>query len=122
MKLENNKKENKYLVEDQDLLDELDKIKPIMSGEDNQIKMNALEIRSTFRNRKTMSDMDKSTSRFSLILVVFAMVQIVIALSQFIFDAVTSNHKYIAAGLAVFMIIAIWFIFNAFDPDKIIKK
>ena len=119
------KKENQYLTEDQDLIDELNSIGIASTGQafsQQQMKVDAIQIKATLRNRKSMSDMNKSTSRYSLILVIFAMVQIVIALSQFIFDAVTSEHKWTALSLAGFMAFSIWFIFKEFDPDKILKK
>jgi hypothetical protein len=91
-------------------------------GQEHEQNLASLQIKSILRNRKSMVDLDKSTSRYSLVLIIFAMIQIVIALSQFMFDATTSTHKWIALGIACFIAFSIWFIFKEFDLDKILKK
>ncbi len=50
------------------------------------------------------------------------MVQIVVALCQFLFDIETSGHGWIALGIAGFLFVMVFLIFKKIDPDKIIKS
>lgn len=119
--MKENNKYGQFLAEDQDLLDELSTLGP-MQCQSTEERMSSIQIKSTLRGRKSMNDLDKSTSRYSLILIIFAMVQIVIAFCQFIFDSATSAHQWIALGLAIFMAILVCFIFKEFDPDKLLNQ
>src|SRR3989344_6024364 len=85
-----------YLSEDQDLLKELEEVGPMSTGQalsEQQRKISIIEIKSILRNRKTASDSNESTAHFSTVLLFVALVQVVVALSQFLFETATSEHK-----------------------------
>ncbi len=107
-----------YLSEDGDLILELESIRPV----DKSTQLSRIQIKSTLRTRKTMSDFDATTSRFTLILIIFAMVQIAIALCQLIFDVYISAHVLMGFGIVFMLLFGVGYIFTKLDPDKILKK
>ena len=116
---------SEYLPEDQDLLDELKAQSEAVTTVDDSMQLRkviAIQVMATLRNRKSLSKFDKSTSRYSKILIAFALIQIAVALCQFLYDIETTGHGWIAVGVLVLLIITIFFILRAFDPDKILKE
>ncbi len=114
-----------YLPEDQDLLDELEKIGPMSTGialAEQQRKINVIQIKSTLRHRKTTNDADKSARGYAFVVIVFTMVLFVVAISQLLFDVETSDHWII--GLSVLFLCAafIVIIFKKFNPDKLNRE
>ena len=74
-----------YLEEDDDLLKELDSVGPMSTGmalSEQERKISAIQIRSILRNRKTASELDKSTSRYSRAVIALTFVLLVVALMQ----------------------------------------
>ncbi|MDR3581704.1 MAG: hypothetical protein P4L67_00315 [Candidatus Pacebacteria bacterium] len=91
-------KNSEYLIEDKDLLNELDGLHESstgLAGSRMMHKLIALQIKASLRNRKTADNFDKSTARYSLILIGFALTQLSVAIYQFLFEAEFSNHPYI---------------------------
>ena len=112
-----NKDKEQYLPEDQDVLDQLSKnlegiyAREALPKENMKTEIESLQIKSILRSRKTMIDLDKSNKRFSIVLGIFALIQIIIAGLQFVLDVSTSTNKGLAIFLAVaFVIIMIWVI------------
>lgn len=90
------KKENLYLEEDQDLIDRLKSIGPMSTGQvadQQKFELNSIQIETLLRSRKSMDDYDRNSTRFSTILAIFAIIQLVIAVMQFGLDA--SDKKWI---------------------------
>ncbi len=113
-----------YLPEDKDILDSLDTLGPMSTGtalSEQQRKLQELQIRATLRSRKTANSMSKSTTWYSIVLGIFAMIQIIIMASQFMFDAFTSDHQWVALGVTVVCVGLILLILKHFDPEKIVK-
>lgn len=114
-KPENDKKQ--YLPEDQDLIDQLEKIKEMTPGqtaEQHKKDLSSIQIKATLRSRKSMSNFDKSTTVFSKILIVFTIIQIIIALIQFSLSAATSGKPFYSLVLTLVLIgMIIWILISA---------
>lgn len=116
---------DEYLPEDQDLLDELEKIGPMSTGEatsEKQRKISTIQIKASLRSRKTASDLEKATGRYSLVLIIFTIALVVVAISQFVFDVVNSQHVWIGIGLIALSVFFIGFLFKKLDPEELLKK
>ncbi len=125
---EEKEKNTFYLEEDKDLLAELDSwelnkptIGSIKLGELER-KISTIQIKAILRNRKTASDLDKSTTRYSVGLIVLTAVLFVIALAQLSFDILTSDHQLIGLIIMILCAAVTGFIFGKFNLDKIMKK
>jgi uncharacterized membrane protein YcjF (UPF0283 family) len=119
---EKNKIEEEYLPEDQKLLDELSKMGSLNTGAVNdsqKVNLQIAQIKATLRSRKSFDKADKSTTRFSYIFAAFAMIQIIIALFQFILQSADSSSKIFALVMAIALTLFIVFVMNSFD--KILK-
>ncbi len=106
-----NKENNMYLPEDQKLLDELEESGTLSLGEVSPIQNKHLQIaqiKALMRSRKSFDKASKSTDIVSTIIVAFAIIQIVIALMQFIMDTFNSSHKvesfFVVVALAGFIV------------------
>jgi hypothetical protein len=98
MKKQEINKRNMYLKEDQDLIDRLNSVGVMSTGQvadQQKHEISSIKIEATLRSRKSMDDFDKSTSYFSKILGVFALIQIVIAIMQFSLDGLNSENKWL---------------------------
>jgi hypothetical protein len=109
--------ENKdqYLPEDQDLLDALQAIGPASTGTaatEQTHRLIATQIKATLRNKKATHDLDVSTTRFSIVLAAFALVQVVLGIYQFIFNAETSAHPYLGAFYIILICLLIYVIYR----------
>ena len=76
--------------------------------------------RSLDKLQKSFTDFDKSTSKFSTILGVFALIQIFIAGLQLILDIETYPNKVLSVSFGVIFILIIFWIFK--QVNKIIEK
>jgi len=113
-----------YLPEDQKLLDELEAsgaLTPGITSEGFKKELQIAQIKALLRSRKSFDKADKSTTRFSLVIVAFTIIQIVIALMQFISDNMNSAHAWrslfitlVLAGFIVFVL----YKFNSIIDDK----
>ena len=104
-----------YLNEDNDLLDELGSMGPTAYGvgqADQSRKLLTIQIKSVLRNRKTADNLDKSTTKFSRVLILLAIVQILIAGFQFVLDAGTSQDKVYAFFVSAAFLGLLYFITN----------
>jgi heme A synthase len=118
-----NKGEGEYLPEDKDLLDEVEGVGPSTSGVAETDKMHSLtviQIKAALRSRKTAHDLDRSTSKYSLVLILFALVQVIIGIVQFVFDAEYSSHA--AVGVLYILAIGVLCFFLFKDAFKILDK
>ncbi len=107
-----------YLKEDQDLLDELEKIRsmPLQSvSELQQRQIQEIQILSNLRHRKSFEDSSKSTDYFTKVLGAFAIIQIVIALFQLTFQVMDSNHKILAFFLFLIFVYLLYKMISNFD-------
>ncbi len=110
--MEKNEKDE-YLARDEDLLTELDGLREASTrlGESRMMhQLIALQIKASLRNRKTADDFDKSTAKYSWILIGFAIAQLAVAIYQFLFEAEFSSHPYI--GFFYFAAIVVIIIFT----------
>lgn len=92
---DHDKEKMQYLEEDQDLLKELDSIGPLSTGlalEEQKKKIETIQIKALLRSRKAAKDTEVSTSRYSDILMVFAVIQVVVAWLQLVFSAGTATQ------------------------------
>lgn len=104
------KKENQYLEEDRDLLDELDSIGPMSTGvalSEQQRKISVIQIKSVLRNTKTLVDLDKSNKKYTRALGLFALLQIVIATLQLILDIKNSRDIIFSLFIGVLLSIVL---------------
>jgi uncharacterized membrane protein YcjF (UPF0283 family) len=111
-------KKEEYLPEDQDLINQLAEVgnaKDIFAAREREVQ--EIQIKAILRNRKTADDFNKSTTRFSLILMAFAIIQIIIALMQFALQAAPMKWF----GLAITLVLAIIILYVTKSFDKIIK-
>jgi hypothetical protein len=114
-----------YLTEDQDLLDELEAIGPLSTGRalsEQERIISVIQIKTMLRQRKSADDVEKSNTRFSIIIIAFTIVQMIIALCQFIFDIQTIGHGWIPLLVSSLLLAGVIATFKIFDPDKILKK
>lgn len=114
-----------YLPEDKDILDALEAIGPMSTGTalaEQQRRLQVLQVQATLRNRKTANNLEKTTIWYSIVIAVFAMIQIVIMFSQLLFDTATSEHKYIALSVVVVCCVGVTLILKYLDPEKLMKK
>ena len=89
-----NKNKEVYLPEDNDILEEIQALgMPSMPRAER--KFAELQIKATLRNRKTAHDLDESTRKYSMVLIIFALAQLILGMFQFLFDAQTSIHPWI---------------------------
>lgn len=99
-----------YLPEDQDLIDELAAIDDMSTGEalaKRERKISEIQIRAILRSRKTAVDVEKSTSKFSIILMAFAVVQILIAMGQLVYDFLDDYFSWASIAVAVLLLIGV---------------
>jgi len=123
------KEENKkYLQEDEDLLSKLQEIGPVSTGQalsQQDRIISIIQIESILRNRKSMVDMDKSTTLYSKILGIFAIIQITIAGFQLVLGIKESPDQSFAIFIGgVFIAILCWIIkqmnsvYNSYNSNK----
>lgn len=99
----------KYLKEDQDILDQLDKERGMAVT--SQIEVSKLHIRATLRNRKSLEDLNKATQKFSILLFTVAILQLLLGLFQFGFSSLVSDNKWLGIFLLlVFVGVMYWLI------------
>ncbi len=108
---------SEYLREDQDLLDEIQRIGSMSTGQalsEQQRKIEIIQIKAILRQRKSMRECNVSTGYFSVAFFVLAFVQIVIGLSQLLFDAWTSDHLWKAGAVLLLCCAAIILLLKSF--------
>jgi hypothetical protein len=116
--------ENSYLPEDQDLIDELSAIGPMSTGtalSEQQRKIQEIHIKALLRDRKSSVEVEHSNKRFSVIVVAFTIVQIIVALCQFLLAAQQGEDFFASLGLSFILFVGIIVTFKLFDPDKLLK-
>jgi hypothetical protein len=110
---------NQYLKEDQDILDELNSIKPFYVGQDHQQNLASLQIKSILRNRKTMVNLDQSNKKYSRVIGLFAIIQIVIAGFALVLAIKNSPDETFSIFIGLlFIIILVWLVK---EGDKIMS-
>ena len=112
--------ENQYLSEDKDLLKELESIGPLSTGqalEEQKKQIQVIQIKALLRNRKSLDKFDKTTTRYTKILGVFALMQIIIALIQFTLDATSPENKWRGFLLMIPLAIIIFWIIKIMDKN-----
>ncbi|MFA5841130.1 MAG: hypothetical protein WC847_02580 [Candidatus Paceibacterota bacterium] len=106
--------EEQYLPEDQELLDELEAINPLSTGqalEEQKKRIQVIEIKALLKSRKSADTFSKTTTRFSIIIAVFTLIQIVIASMQFTVSILSVENKLLGIFLAIsFIVIILWII------------
>lgn len=115
------KPEELYLDEDKDLLKELEEANPEVNNPGpvtQDYKLNSMQIKATLRHRKSMDKFDKSTTSFSLILMILAIIQIIVALMQFTFDLLGDNKSLSYIFGAIFFILMLSSIKLLYKIDK----
>lgn len=66
--------------------------------------------------------MEHSNKRFSVIIVAFTIVQIIVALAQFLLAVQTGENFWAALGVSLLLFLGVVLTFKFFDPDKLLKK
>jgi len=105
-----NKKKEKYLKEDRDILKSLNNSYSV----DATHLFRKLQIKSILRNRKSLEDSSESTRKFSIALFVVAFVQVFVALFQFLFSVFTSDQKIFGFIMIVLLLSLIYFMIKEF--------
>jgi hypothetical protein len=101
-----------YLPEDQDLLGELEQIGPMSTGAalaEQKRKISEIQIESILRSRKTTADLSKSTDKYSIVLIAFAMAQIIIGFMQLALSVFPISSK--TGGVLYIITVAVTIIF-----------
>lgn len=103
-----------YLKEDQDILGLLE----THSGTsvDEKALINKQQIQAILRNRKSLEDANKETQRFSRVLFVVSLLQLVIATFQFGFNVIDSKNIWIGV---ILLFVFVWLMYWAFKNSKI---
>jgi len=117
-------KEKQYLSEDQDLLDELEKIGPMSTGtslSEQQRKINVIQVKSILKSRKTMVDLDKSNKRYTKAILIFAMVQIFLAGLSLMLNIKNTPDQIFAIFMTVIFFGGLYWLGKKFD-NEIDKK
>jgi hypothetical protein len=117
------KKDDQYLPEDKDLLEELSAIGPASSGraeEERKNKLSSLQIKATLRNKKATHDLDATTTRFSIVLAAFAFIQVILGIYEFLFTAETSAHPYLGIFYVIVTCLLIYIVYR--EISKVLKK
>jgi|SRR6185437_2119368 len=105
--------ENQYLAEDVDILDELKSHHiPNVPKVGGLAQLTELQIKATLRNRKSIHDMDATTTKFSIVLAAFAFAQVILGIYGFLFTAGTSAHPYLGFFYALCIGILIYIIYR----------
>jgi hypothetical protein len=116
-------KEKLYLEEDEDLLDGMSSIGPLSTGlalEEQKRKIQEIQIKAQLRSRKQFAEYDKTTNKLSIILGVFALLQMVIALLQLLLQSAETKNKIMSIIVAIILPLSVFVITRG--ADKIIKK
>ena len=117
-------KENQYLPEDSDLIDDLNSIGEVSTGlalSKQQMKASEIQIKATLRNRKTMVDLDKSNKKYSIVILFFATIQFVVAGLQLILDIKIFPDRIFAVFIAVLFIGAMYWLSRRMDNISLNK-
>jgi len=110
---------SQYLPEDQDLLKELDSI-CASSGQVQsmrELEVSKIQIKATLRHRKTTSDYNKASRRFSIVLFAFAMFQLIIGWFQFTFTIITSQALLVGGIFLLVCAGLIWWVMRRLDSE-----
>jgi len=111
-------KEKQYLSEDQDLLDELGKINPSNDyDQENNRKLNSIQIKSILRSRKTMVDLDKSNKRYTKALLIFVMAQILLAGLSLILNIKNTQDQIFAIFITIIFLGSLYWLGKKFDNE-----
>ena len=111
-------KDKLYLEEDQDLIDRLNSIGPMSTGlaaDQQKLEVSSIQIEATLRSRKSMDDYSKTSSHFSKVLGLFALIQLVIAIIQFALDA--QSKKFIGLAYVIILTIMIFWILKVANKN-----
>ena len=104
----NNKKQ--YLSEDQDLIKELAEVgaaRDTFAAREREVQ--EIQIKATLRSRESMEKLDKSTTYYSKVLGLFALIQIVISIIWFTYDVVGVENKWVGFFLLIALVaMLIW--------------
>lgn len=99
----------KYLKEDEDLINQLKEIGTFGTDhEEKQRQVQEIHILATLRHRKSFEDAEKSNTKISNTLIIFAIVQILIAFYQLMISVLDSSSKITGAILIIFVLIFIY--------------
>ncbi|MFA7049644.1 MAG: hypothetical protein WC164_00820 [Patescibacteria group bacterium] len=101
-----NKKKDKYLKEDRDILKDLNNSYSV----DATHLFRKLQIKSVLRNRKSLEDYSESTRKFSIVLFIVALIQVLVAISQLFFSVFSSEYKLFGLGVIVVLVFTVYFI------------
>ncbi len=110
------KDERLLLKEDMELLKKLNDIEisdTPMAIEHQRKEMMKIQVEATLRSRKTMVELDDTNGRFSFVVGVLALMQLAIAMFQFVFDVGTSDKKSFALFVGFACLVMLYLIFWA---------
>lgn len=105
-----NQKGNVYLYDDEELLDEIEIVGPQPTDmEERKRRINIIQIKAILRSRKTMVELDHSNKKYSIVILFFAAVQIVIAGFQLILQINNFPDKVFTIFVTIaFIVIVYW--------------
>lgn len=113
-----------YLKEDLDLINEMESIGPMSTGtalSEQQRKIDVIQIKSILRSRKTMIDLDQSNKKYSLVILLFAIIQIIIAGLQLVLDIKGFPDKIFAIFIAIVFVASLYFLKKILDKNEVIN-
>ena len=99
-------KEDQYLEEDKDLLDELDSIGPLSTGlplEEQKRKIQVIHIKALLRSRKVNKDTENSNVIF-----VFIIVQFLLTTFQFLYSILSVKKNSLEQWFGIFSLFIIF--------------
>lgn len=124
--METKKEKKLYLEEDKDLIAELEAVTDLTDSlniERQKQTLAKLQIKATLRNRRSIKEMDMATGKFSIVLVILALAQIVLGVLAFLFNVTTSSHLIIGFFLLVVFEVLLFYLlsfaFNRIKRDEV---
>jgi len=107
--------DKRYLEEDEDIVNRIEELRvPLKSHEPELAR---LQIEATLRNRKSLEDFNAATARFSIILVLLAFTQIVIAWFAFMVSLETIGNAILKWTFLLSLVGILVYLFRSFDKD-----
>ncbi len=113
--------DNNHLSEDQDLLNELEAIGPLSTGqalEEQKKRIQIVEIKAMLRSRKSFNEAEKSNTEVAVAVLALAVIQVLIAWFQFSFDITTGGHIKIGMLFLIPLGIMIYLLLRLVDKPR----
>lgn len=110
--MEEKTENQKYLSEDNDLLDELDSIGPLSTGqalEEQKRRVQIVQIKTLLRSRKSAKDTEISNNHYSAVILLLTGIQVIVALPGLLSPWLGNSVKYFSIFVAILILTLMWF-------------